>query len=81
MPQNKLIMIFGMTALLMPLAMVQAATFAGELTWVKCSRDSIHGKIVSNWKRDGSKLTMEVTIPLYGSTDFLPHTSRTDLEV
>jgi len=35
----------------------------GDLTWVKCSYDSIHGRIVSNWKRDGSKLTMEVTIP------------------
>jgi len=36
----------------------------GDLTWVKCSYDSIHGKIVSNWKHDGDKLTMEVTIPI-----------------
>jgi len=36
----------------------------GDLTWVKCSYDSIHGTIVSNWKRDGTKLTMEVTIPI-----------------
>jgi alpha-L-rhamnosidase len=36
----------------------------GDLTWVKCSYDSIHGKIVSNWKRDGDKLAMEVTIPI-----------------
>jgi alpha-L-rhamnosidase len=35
----------------------------GDLTWVKCSYDSVHGKIVSNWKRDGNKLTMDVTIP------------------
>ena len=35
----------------------------GDLTWVKCSYDSIHGSIVSNWKRDGTKLAMEVTIP------------------
>ena len=35
----------------------------GDLTWVKCSYKSLHGKIVSNWKREGSKLTMEVTIP------------------
>jgi len=35
----------------------------GDLTWVKCGYDSIHGKIVSNWKREGDKLTMEVTIP------------------
>ena len=35
----------------------------GDLTWVKCSYDSIHGRIVSNWKREGQKLTMEVAIP------------------
>jgi hypothetical protein len=35
----------------------------GDLTWVKCSYDSIHGRIVSNWKKDGDKLNMEVTIP------------------
>ena len=36
----------------------------GDLTWVKCGYDSIHGRIVSNWKRDGEKLTMEMTIPI-----------------
>jgi len=36
----------------------------GDLTWVKCSYDSIHGQIVSNWKRGGSKLTMDITIPI-----------------
>jgi len=35
----------------------------GDLTWVKCSYDSIHGRIVSNWKKEGGKLTMQVTIP------------------
>ena len=33
------------------------------LTWAKTSFDSIHGRIASNWKREGDKLTMEVTIP------------------
>ena len=33
------------------------------LTWADTHYDSIHGKIVSNWKREGDKLTMEVTIP------------------
>ena len=33
------------------------------ITWVKCSYDSINGRIVSNWQRDGEKLTMDVTIP------------------
>ncbi|MCX6877759.1 MAG: family 78 glycoside hydrolase catalytic domain [Verrucomicrobia bacterium] len=35
----------------------------GDLTWVKCGYESIHGKIISNWQRDGDKLTMDVTIP------------------
>jgi len=35
----------------------------GDLTWVNCGYDSAHARIVSNWKRDGSKLTMDVTIP------------------
>jgi alpha-L-rhamnosidase len=35
----------------------------GDLTWVKCHHDSPYGRIVSNWKREGQQLTMEVTIP------------------
>jgi alpha-L-rhamnosidase len=35
----------------------------GDLTWVKCHYDSTFGRIISNWKREGGKLTMEVTIP------------------
>jgi len=35
----------------------------GDLTWVKCYHDSPYGRIVSNWKLEGQKLTMEVTIP------------------
>lgn len=35
----------------------------GNLTWVKCHYDSTYGRIISNWKREGDKLTMEVTIP------------------
>ena len=30
---------------------------------MKCHHDSPYGRIVSNWKRDGGKLTMEVTAP------------------
>ena len=33
------------------------------LTWVRCSYNSMHGLIVSNWKREGNGLTMDVTIP------------------
>ncbi len=33
------------------------------LTWANTSFDSMYGRIVSNWKREGDKLTMEITIP------------------
>ena len=35
----------------------------GDVTWVKSHHDSPYGRIVSNWKREGEKLKMEVTIP------------------
>ena len=35
----------------------------GDLTWVQAHYDSPYGRIVSNWKRDGKGLTLEVTIP------------------
>jgi alpha-L-rhamnosidase len=35
----------------------------GDLKWVECSYDSLYGQIISNWKRDEQKLTMNVTIP------------------
>jgi len=34
-----------------------------SVDWVECHHDSPHGRIVSNWKREGGKLTMDVTIP------------------
>jgi alpha-L-rhamnosidase len=34
-----------------------------SVDWVKCSYQSPYGRIASNWKREGEKLTMEVTIP------------------
>ena len=36
----------------------------GDLTWVKAYYDSQYGRIVSNWKVETGKLTMEVTIPI-----------------
>jgi alpha-L-rhamnosidase len=38
-------------------------TLVGNLAWVKAHYDSPYGRIVSNWKREGNTLTMEVTIP------------------
>ena len=35
----------------------------GDLSWLRCTYESIHGQIVSNWRRDGKTLAMEVKIP------------------
>jgi len=35
----------------------------GDLTWVRAHYDSVHGRIVSHWKRDGENVTMDITIP------------------
>ena len=35
----------------------------GDITWTKASYDSIRGKIVSDWKRDGNDFTLKTTIP------------------
>ena len=38
-------------------------TVTGDLTWVKASYNSIHGVIVSDWKREGGQFALDVTIP------------------
>jgi len=35
----------------------------GAITWAKASHDSVRGRIVSNWKREGEEFALEVTIP------------------
>lgn len=35
----------------------------GDVTWAKASYDSIRGKIVSDWKRNGNQFTLNVIIP------------------
>jgi len=35
----------------------------GDVTWVKASYNSIRGKIVTEWKRDGGEFTLKVSIP------------------
>jgi alpha-L-rhamnosidase len=34
-----------------------------SVDWVECWHESPYGKIVSNWKREGEKLAMNVTVP------------------
>ncbi|MCC2669971.1 MAG: alpha-rhamnosidase [Armatimonadetes bacterium] len=36
----------------------------GDLTWARGSYDSIHGRITSDWKREGGKLSLSVTVPV-----------------
>jgi len=35
----------------------------GDLQWVNAHHDSPYGRILSNWKREGGKISMDVTIP------------------
>ena len=49
----------------------------GDVTWAKASYNSIRGKIVSDWKRDDEKFTLNVTIPANTTaTVFVPAKSR-----
>jgi hypothetical protein len=53
----------------------------GDLTWAKASYDSIRGKIVSDWKRDGDKFTLKVVIPANTTaTVFVPAKSANDVK-
>ncbi len=38
-------------------------TVTGDLSSVNCSYESIHGPIVSNWKRERDRFTLDVAIP------------------
>jgi hypothetical protein len=54
---------------------------AGDLTWAKASYDSIRGEIVSDWKRDGDKFTLNVRIPANTTaTVFVPAKSANDVK-
>jgi hypothetical protein len=48
----------------------------GDVTWVKARYESIRGRIVSYWKREGRRFTLEATIPANTTaTIYLPATS------
>jgi alpha-L-rhamnosidase len=40
-----------------------APQLVGDLTWAKTSYDSIHGRITTEWNREGAKLRLRVGIP------------------
>jgi len=45
--------------------------FLKGLDWVKCSYESVQGKIVSNWRREGDQIVWEVTVPQGAVADLL----------
>ena len=43
------------------------------MTWTRASYNSIRGKIVSAWKRDGEHFTLKISIPANTTaTNFVP---------
>jgi len=47
----------------------------GDLTWAKAHHDSMYGRIAVDWRREGEKLTLNVTIPANTTaTVFVPAT-------
>jgi alpha-L-rhamnosidase len=46
--------------------------------WVKAHYDSIHGRIVSNWRRTGNKFELEVEIPANTTATVYIPTSSTN---
>lgn len=38
--------------------------FVEGVDWVKCSHHSIHGPVVSNWKREGNTVTLDLQVPV-----------------
>ncbi len=49
----------------------------GDLSWAEGHYDSVYGRIASKWKREGDKVTMEVTIP--ANTTATVHVPATEL--
>ena len=47
--------------------------FIGELQWAKAAFESVHGRIVSDWKREDGSLRLHVVVPANcWGTVFLP---------
>ena len=52
----------------------------GDVTWARASYQSIRGKIVSDWRRDGENFVLEVTIPANTTaTIYVPARSAADV--
>ena len=51
---------------------------AGDLTWVKAHHDSPYGRIESDWKRDGDRFSLDITIPPNSVAEVFLPTSKPD---
>ena len=52
-----------------------------NVDWVKAHHNSVHGKIISEWKRDVNTFTLDVTIPVNTTaTIYLPSEDITKIE-
>jgi alpha-L-rhamnosidase len=52
----------------------------GDVTWAKASYDSVRGKITSDWKREGNKFSLKVTIPVNSTgTVYVPTNAAENL--
>jgi hypothetical protein len=53
----------------------------GDVTWVKASYNSIRGKIISDWKRDGDRFILKTTIPANTTAEvYVPAKSAADVK-
>ena len=54
----------------------------GDVTWTRATYDSVRGKIVSDWKRDGTAFTLKVVIPPNTTaTVYVPATAGAKVQV
>jgi alpha-L-rhamnosidase len=52
----------------------------GDLTWVKASYDSVHGPVLSEWRKELGRFRWHVRVPVGATaTAFVPATSQTQL--
>lgn len=57
-----------------------AAAMVDGVTWVESHHDAPYGRIVSNWKRNGDQVTMDVTIPANSTaTVYVPARKASDV--
>lgn len=49
-----------------------------DLQWVKCSYNSVRGRIVSNWSRERGRLIFEIIVPATTTAEVYVPTARAD---